>query len=74
MVVPARSRRRRDCDGYADGTSGGPFLAQVSKATGRGTVIGVIGGDQQGGDTPDVSYSIRFLANVAALYQTASRG
>jgi V8-like Glu-specific endopeptidase len=63
-----------DCDGYADGTSGGPFLAQVSKATGRGTVIGVIGGYQQGGDTPDVSYSIRFLANVAALYKTASRG
>ena len=63
-----------DCDGYADGTSGGPFLAHVSKATGRGTVIGVIGGYQQGGDTPDVSYSIRFLANVAALYETASRG
>jgi V8-like Glu-specific endopeptidase len=76
--APARGFGARqlvfDCDGYADGTSGGPFLAHVSKATGRGTVIGVIGGYQQGGDTPDVSYSIRFLANVAALYKTASRG
>ena len=63
-----------DCDGYADGTSGGPFLTHVSKATGRGTVIGLIGGYQQGGDTPDISYSIRFLAAVAALYKTASGG
>ena len=76
--APARGFGARqmvfDCDGYADGTSGGPFLAHVSKATGRGTVIGVIGGYQQGGDTPDISYSIRFTANVAALYKTASGG
>jgi hypothetical protein len=37
-------------------------------------VIGLIGGYQQGGDTPDISYSIRFLAAVAALYKTASGG
>jgi V8-like Glu-specific endopeptidase len=60
-----------DCGGYPDGTSGGPFLADVSPATGQGTVIGVIGGFQQGGDTPQVSYSIVFGANVASLYQTA---
>ena len=60
-----------DCGGYPDGTSGGPFLANVSPASGEGTVIGVIGGYQQGGDTDAVSYSIVFGANVAALYQEA---
>jgi hypothetical protein len=34
-------------------------------------VIGVIGGYQQGGDTPSVSYSARFGALVADLYKTA---
>jgi V8-like Glu-specific endopeptidase len=60
-----------DCDGYTDGTSGGPFLAGVSPSSGQGTIIGVIGGYQQGGDTPQVSYSAAFGAAVAMLYQTA---
>ena len=60
-----------DCDGYTNGTSGGPFLAHVNPTTGRDWVIGVIGGYQQGGDTPNVSYSPRFLASVRALYETA---
>ncbi len=64
-----------DCDGYTDGTSGGPFLASaspgVSRGAWRGTVTGVVGGYQRGGDTADVSYSARFLANVAALYKIA---
>jgi V8-like Glu-specific endopeptidase len=60
-----------DCSGYTMGTSGGPFLANVNEASGQGTVIGVIGGYQQGGDTADVSYSVAFGAAVAALYQAA---
>jgi V8-like Glu-specific endopeptidase len=60
-----------DCDDYTDGTSGGPFLADISPATGDGWVIGVIGGYQQGGDTPDISYSPRFYAAVQSLYLTA---
>jgi V8-like Glu-specific endopeptidase len=60
-----------DCGGYTDGTSGGPFLARVSPVTGLGTVIGVIGGYEQGGYTPSVSYSPRFGRAVAALYQVA---
>jgi hypothetical protein len=60
-----------DCDGYTDGTSGGPFLANVSGASGQGTVIGVIGGYEQGGNTPNVSYAAAFGAAVAALYHTA---
>jgi V8-like Glu-specific endopeptidase len=63
-----------DCGGYPDGTSGGPFLTDVSPVSGDGTVIGVIGGYQQGGDTDAVSYSIVFGANVASLYQEAEAG
>ena len=60
-----------DCGGYPDGTSGSPFLVQVNQSTGTGTVTGVIGGYEQGGDSPSVSYSISFGPSVAALYQTA---
>ncbi len=66
-----RDQMEFDCGGYTDGTSGGPFLAQVSPVTGLGTVIGVIGGYEQGGDTPSVSYSPRLGRAVAALYQVA---
>jgi V8-like Glu-specific endopeptidase len=61
------------CAGFTGGTSGGPFLAPVRRAAGAGRVVGVIGGYQEGGDSPDVSYSSRFLANVAALYRRAIR-
>jgi V8-like Glu-specific endopeptidase len=63
-----------DCGGYTNGTSGGPFLTGVDAATGRGTVIGVIGGYQQGGDTPQVSYAAVFGPAVAQLYATAEAG
>jgi V8-like Glu-specific endopeptidase len=63
-----------DCGGYTNGTSGGPFLTGVDPATGRGTVIGVIGGYQQGGDTPQVSYAAVFGPAVAQLYATAEAG
>ena len=63
-----------DCGGYPDGTSGGPFLTGVDAATGQGTVIGVIGGYQQGGDTPQISYAAVFGTAVAQLYATAEAG
>jgi V8-like Glu-specific endopeptidase len=62
-----------DCRGYTGGTSGGPFLSGVDPATGDGSVIGVIGGYQQGGILPQISYSPEFGQNVAALYQAAIR-
>jgi V8-like Glu-specific endopeptidase len=71
---PMAGQLEFDCGGYTDGTSGGPFLADVDAATGQGTVIGVIGGYEQGGDTPDVSYSSVFGANVASLYADAVAG
>jgi V8-like Glu-specific endopeptidase len=60
-----------DCAGYPGGTSGGPFLTGVDPVTGLGTVVGVIGGYEEGGDTPDVSYSIYFGEAVAQLYAQA---
>jgi V8-like Glu-specific endopeptidase len=60
-----------DCGGFTDGTSGGPFLINVSHRTGLGDVVGVIGGYQRGGFLPNISYSPRFLRNVAALYRQA---
>jgi len=59
------------CGGYTDGTSGGPFLFKVSARTGDGSIIGVIGGYQEGGYTPAISYSPVFADNIAALYRTA---
>jgi V8-like Glu-specific endopeptidase len=71
---PMSDQLEFDCGGYTNGTSGGPFLADVNTVTGQGTVIGVIGGYEQGGLTPQVSYSSLFSANVAALYQLAEAG
>jgi V8-like Glu-specific endopeptidase len=68
-----RRQMEFDCGGYTDGTSGGPFLANVHPATGLGAVIGVIGGYEQGGNTPSVSYSARFGQAVRDLYNTAVR-
>jgi V8-like Glu-specific endopeptidase len=68
---PMTNQLEFDCDGYTDGTSGGPFLSDVDQATGQGLVIGVIGGYQQGGDVPQVSYSAMLGANAAALYEQA---
>jgi len=60
-----------DCGGYTDGTSGGPFLGRVDPSSGDGTVIGVIGGYEQGGNIASVSYSPGFGRAVQALYQAA---
>jgi V8-like Glu-specific endopeptidase len=60
-----------DCGGYTDGTSGSPFLIHGDAATGESTVIGVIGGYQKGGGSPDVSYAATFGENVLALYGIA---
>ena len=71
---PMAGQLEFDCDGYTDGTSGGPFLGEIDQATGQGLVIGVIGGYQQGGDMPQVSYSAVLGANAAALYSEAVAG
>jgi V8-like Glu-specific endopeptidase len=70
----SRTQLEFDCDGYTDGTSGGPFLAGITSGIGRGTVIGVIGGHEQGGNTPDVSYAAALGPAAAALYRSAEAG
>jgi V8-like Glu-specific endopeptidase len=55
-----------DCAAYADGSSGAPFLTQDD------AVVGVVGGYQQGGDTPDISFSSYFGDRVTALYAAAA--
>lgn len=59
-----------DCGGYTDGTSGGPFLAGPGSG-GAGIIVGVIGGYEQGGYLPAISYSPRFGQAVQNLYRTA---
>jgi hypothetical protein len=61
------------CPGFTDGTSGGPFLSDFSHSAGTGAIIGVIGGYQQGGDSPSISYSSAFSAAIRSLYQHVLR-
>lgn len=60
------TQQRIECPDYPGGTSGSPWAAA------DGSVIGVIGGYEQGGDDPDVSYSVRFGATTEALYRLAA--
>jgi V8-like Glu-specific endopeptidase len=59
------------CAGLPDGTSGSPWLTGYDPATGTGTVAGLIGGYQQGGDSSSVSYSPYFNWHVRNLYEQA---
>jgi V8-like Glu-specific endopeptidase len=68
----SRKQMRFVCKGYSVGTSGSPWVERFNPVTHRGTVIGVIGGYQRGGDTPDVSYSSYFDGNIKRLYEEAA--
>ncbi|OKJ10340.1 hypothetical protein AMK19_15895 [Kitasatospora sp. CB01950] len=61
----SNTQQRFDCAGFTDGTSGSPWV------TGQGQVVGVIGGYQQGGDSPEISYSVAFGSRLADLYRQA---
>ncbi|MEV7772326.1 hypothetical protein [Kitasatospora sp. NPDC086791] len=63
---------RIDCPDYTGGTSGSPWVTDFDPDTRTGTVVGVIGGYQEGGDTPDTSYSSYFGDRVQALYDRAT--
>ncbi len=65
---------RFDCGGYTGGTSGSPWVAYLDPDSRVGTVVGVIGGYQEGGDTPSVSYSAYFGSAVQQLYEQAISG
>jgi V8-like Glu-specific endopeptidase len=59
------------CQNYPGGTSGSPFLQSVDSNTNLGTVVGVIGGYEAGGDSPDVSYSVYFTDWTGSLFAQA---
>ncbi|WP_370108567.1 serine protease [Streptacidiphilus sp. MAP12-33] len=60
-----------DCTAFTGGTSGTAWLAGYDSGSDQGSIIGVIGGYQQGGDTADVSYSIVFGPATQSLYEQA---
>jgi V8-like Glu-specific endopeptidase len=62
------------CGGYTDGTSGSAVVVDPDPATGLGTVVGVIGGYQEGGDTASISYAAEFNVNTEDLYQQVLAG
>ena len=58
------------CPGYWSASSGGPFLTDIDGRSGLGIIVGIIGGYQEGGSTPVVSYSSPFGAVLHQLYVT----
>ncbi|HJP79819.1 MAG TPA: trypsin-like serine protease [Pseudonocardiaceae bacterium] len=65
------SQLQFNCHGYFDGTSGGPWLTGFDPDTGSGTVIGDIGGYEEGGDYEYTSYSPYFGRPTLELYLQA---
>lgn len=63
-----------DCPGFADGTSGSPWISHYNAATGTGTITALIGGLNQGGCTADTSYSAPFTDTVKQVYARAVAG
>jgi len=59
------------CRGYTTGTSGAPLLL-AARARGERAVIGVVGGYEEGGDTPAISYAARLAGAAGALYRAAA--
>jgi V8-like Glu-specific endopeptidase len=62
---------RFNCGGYTGGTSGSPWVTHFDPRSRTGTIVGVIGGYQQGGDTPSTSYSAYLGSGVHQLYEQA---
>jgi hypothetical protein len=60
-----------ECTAFTGGTSGTAWLAGYDSDADQGSIIGVIGGYQQGGDTADTSYSIVFGPATQSLYRQA---
>jgi hypothetical protein len=48
-------------------------LTDVDPATGIGTLVGVIGGYQTGGNRSDISYAAAFTPAIQQVYQEASQ-
>ncbi|WP_406437492.1 trypsin-like peptidase domain-containing protein [Streptomyces sp. NBC_00631] len=67
-VAHSATQQRIDCPEFTGGTSGSPWV------NGDHEVVGVLGGHEQGGSTPDVSYSVVLGREAAELYKDATGG
>jgi hypothetical protein len=61
------------CHGFRTGTSGGPWIIGYNGKKGTGTVFGVIGGYEEGGDYEWASYSAYFGSAAKILYEQVER-
>jgi V8-like Glu-specific endopeptidase len=59
------------CNSFYDGVSGGPWVTGFNATTGGGTVIGNVGGFEQGGDESWASYSDYYTSAVQQLLTQA---
>jgi V8-like Glu-specific endopeptidase len=63
---------RFECGGFFGGTSGSPWVTGFDPRTRTGTILGVIGGYQEGGDTDAISYSAYLNGDIRQLYEQAA--
>ena len=63
---------RLECDGFTGGTSGSPWVTGFNTKTRTGTIVGVLGGYEEGGNTEGVSYSSYLGKEVQQLYHQAA--
>jgi len=61
------------CHGFWAGTSGSPWIIGYNAKTGGGTVFGVIGGYEEGGDYEWASYSAYFGTALRNLFVAAEK-
>jgi len=59
------------CRGFYGGTSGSPWVTNFNLKSRTGTIVGVIGGYQEGGATDAVSYSAYLDDDIRRLYEQA---
>jgi V8-like Glu-specific endopeptidase len=67
----SQTQLRFDCDGFTGGTSGSPWISRFDPRTRTGTIVGVLGGYQEGGSTEAISYSAYLGTEVEQLYHQA---
>jgi len=65
---------RFPCADFYGGTSGSPWLTNYNAETRTGTIVGVLGGYEEGGSTADVSYSDNLGDDIEKLYDQAIGG
>lgn len=68
----SKTQLQFNCADFTGGTSGSPWVTKFDPLTRMGTVVGVIGGYEEGGSTPAVSYSAYLDDDIEKLYNEAN--